>query len=310
MAKEYNEKVLDVCPNINDLKRLALMMTIDESLFVLVTQEMDGDSVILGDIGGMTVCSMIVESSGQVFGMRPRLRPIGDVVGEITSLLRKVFKKRDTESLSKVYSTLMEYPKEDLVMGLIESLSKQSPEKQREILEHVIGSPRRWKNKVAIEVVKRGAEQQKNRDSYDYYVCFKNLRNGEKRYVTFNNHASAAIYVMHLVDRVKRKDSCTPIDVIKNIDSLQSIYKKMFTGDDKIKGLQVEKIKDSHGNYVNEKLRLSQYYSDINKVINENLSDWDFVMPYRCESDSIVLLTPDSIMIDKEIIPKEWNMVV
>ena len=50
MAKEYNEKVLDVCPNINDLKRLALMMTIDESLFVLVTQEMDGDSVILGDI--------------------------------------------------------------------------------------------------------------------------------------------------------------------------------------------------------------------------------------------------------------------
>ena len=63
-------------------------------------------------------------------------------------------------------------------------------------------------------------------------------------------------------------------------------------------------------NYVNEKLRLSQYYSDINKVINENLSDWDFVMPYRCESDSIVLLTPDSIMIDKEIIPKEWNMVV
>lgn len=310
MVKEYNEKVLDVCPNINDLNRLALMMTIDESLFMLVTQEIDGDSVILGDVGGMAVSSMIEESSGQVFGMRPRLRPIGDVVGEITTLLRKVFKKRDTDSLSKVYSTLMEYPKEDLVMGLIESLSKLSPDKQREILERVVGSPQRWNNKVAIEVVKRGEEQQKNRDSYDYYVCFRNLRSGKKRYVTFNNHASAAIYVMHLVDRVIRKDSCTPIDVTKNIKSLQSIYSKMFTGDDKIKGLQIERIKNSHGNYVNEKLRLSQYYSDINKVINENLYDWDFVLPYRCEKDSIVLLTPDSITIDKEIIPKEWNMIV
>lgn len=310
MIKGYDEKVLESCPNYNDLKRLALMMTSDESLFVLVTQDMDDDSVVIGDVSGIVVSSMIEESAGQVFGMHPRLRPVGDVVGEITTLLRKVFKRKDTESLSMVYSTLMEYPKEDLVMGFIESLSKQSPEKQREIVEHVVGSPRIWKNKVAIEVVKRGAEQQKNRDSYDYYVCFKNLRNGERRLVTFNNHASAAIYVMHLVDRVKRKDNCTPIDVIKNIDSLQSIYSKMFTGDDKIKGLQIDKTKDAHGNFVSEKLRLRQYYSDINKVINEKLRDWDFVRPYRCEADSIVLLTPDWISIDKDIIPKEWNLVV
>lgn len=304
------ENVLDACPNINDLKRLALMMTINESLFVLVTQEMDEESVVLGDISGMAVSSMIEESSGQVFGMHPRFQPIGDVVGEITTLLRKVFKRKDTDSLSKVYSTLMEYPKEDLVMGLIESLSKQSPEKQRDILERVIGSPRIWKNKVAVEVVKRGKEQKNNRDSYDYYVCFKNLRNGEKRYVTFNNHASAAIYVMHLVDRVMRKESCTAIDVTKNIESLQSIYSKMFTGDGVIKGVKAEKIVDSKGNVTNEKLRLSQYYSDINKVINDNLYDWDFVMPYRCEADSYVMLTPDWITIDKEIIPPKWNVVI
>lgn len=310
MDKDNLEKVLDACPNINDLKRLALMMSVDESLFVFITQEIDDGSVILGDFGGNGLSSMIEESSGQVYEMHPRLRPIGDVVGEITTLLRKVFKRKDTDSLSKVYSTLMEYPKEDLVMGLIESLSKLSPEKQREILEHVVGSPQRWKNKVAIEVVKRGEEQQKNRDSYDYYVCFRNLRSGKKRYVTFNNHASAAIYVMYLVDRVIRKDRCTPIDITKNIKSLQTIYNKMFTGDNRIKGLQLEKIKNSRGNYENEKLRLSQYYSDINKVINDNLYDWDFVMPYRCEKDSIVLLTPDSITIDKEIIPLEWNLVV
>lgn len=310
MDSNNYENVLDACSNINDLKRLALMMSVDESLFVFITQEIDDGSVILGDFGGNGLSSMIEESSGQVYEMHPRLRPIGDVVGEITTLLRKVFKRKDTDSLSKVYSTLMEYPKEDLVMGLIESLSKLSPEKQREILEHVVGSPQRWKNKVAIEVVKRGEEQQKNRDSYDYYVCFRNLRSGKKRYVTFNNHASAAIYVMYLVDRVIRKDRCTPIDITKNIKSLQTIYNKMFTGDNRIKGLQLEKIKNSRGNYENEKLRLSQYYSDINKVINDNLYDWDFVMPYRCEKDSIVLLTPDSITIDKEIIPLEWNLVV
>ena len=263
MDSNNYENVLDACSNINDLKRLALMMSVDESLFVFITQEIDDGSVILGDFGGNGLSSMIEESSGQVYEMHPRLRPIGDVVGEITTLLRKVFKRKDTDSLSKVYSTLMEYPKEDLVMGLIESLSKLSPEKQREIVEHVIGSPQRWKNKVAIEVVKRGEEQRNNRDSYDYYVCFRNLRNGKKRFVTFNNHASAAIYVMYLVDRVIRKDSCTPIDITKNIKSLQAIYNKMFTGDNRIKGLQLEKIKNSRGNYENEKLRLSQYYSDI-----------------------------------------------
>ena len=306
-----NEELFGTHPNLYDLKRLALMMSMNKSLFIFVTQELDDDSVILGDVCGVSVGSIIEENaSEQVFGMFPRQQSIGDTVHEITNLLRKVFKRKDTESLTKVFSSLMNYPKEDIVMGLIESLSKQSPEKQREILEHVIGSPQQWKNKVAIEVVKRGIEQQKNRDSYDYYVCFKNLRNGAKRYVTFNNHASAAIYVMHLVDRVIRKDNCTPIDVIKNIDSLQSIYSKMFTGDEKIKGLKIDKIIDSHGNFANEKLRLRQYYSDINKVINENLYDWDFVMPYRCEADSYVLLTPDWITIDKEILPTKWDMVI
>lgn len=300
------------CPNIYDLKRLAFMMSMDESLFVLVAQDLDDKSIASGIDGGFFYDSVMIdplpEQTFEIFHNR-RLS-IGDVVDDVTSLLRKVFKRKDTESLTKVYSTLMKYPKEDLVMGLIESLSKQSPEKQREILGHVLGSSQNWKNKVAIEVVKRGIEQKKNRDSYDYYVCFKNLRNGAKRYVTFNNHASAAIYVMHLIDRVIRKDNCTPIDVIKNIDSLQSIYSKMFTGDEKIKGLKIDKIIDSHGNFANEKVRLRQYYSDINKVINDNLHDWDFVMPYRCEADSYVLLTPDWITIDKEILPTKWNMVI
>ena len=307
---QYKEDLANVSLYANDIKRLALMMSMDKSLFILVTQEIEDNSVVFCDADSLVIDNVVEEAvPGQVFGMSPR-HPLVDTVSDITALLRKVFKKKDTESLTKVYTTLMKYPKEDLVMGLIESLSKQSPEKQREIIEHVVGAPQKWKNKVAIEVVKRSIDQRKNRDSYDYYVCFKNLRNGDKRFVTFNNHASAAIYVMHLVDRVIRKDNCTPIDVTKNIDSLKSIYNKLFSADDKIKGLKIDKIIDSHGDFVNEKLRLRQYYSDINKVVNENLYDWDFVMPYRCESDSFVLLNPDWITIDNEIIPQEWNMVL
>jgi hypothetical protein len=307
---QYKEDLANVSLYANDIKRLALMMSMDKSLFILVTQEIEDNSVVFCDADSLVIDNVVEEAvPGQAFGMSPR-HPLVETVSDITALLRKVFKKKDTESLTKVYTTLMKYPKEDLVMGLIESLSKQSPEKQRNILEHVVGAPQKWKNKVAIEVVKRSIDQRKNRDSYDYYVCFKNLRNGDKRFVTFNNHASAAIYVMHLVDRVIRKDNCTPIDVTKNIDSLKSIYNKLFSADDKIKGLKIDKIIDSHGDFVNEKLRLRQYYSDINKVVNENLYDWDFVMPYRCESDSFVLLNPDWITIDNEIIPQEWNMVL
>ncbi len=293
---------------ISDLKRLALMMSMNRASFIIVAQELEDD---FGNLNEIEDDSIIEECScGQVFGMFPSCGALVQSVNEVTLLLRKVFKRKDTESLTKVYTTLMKYPKEDIVMGLIESLARQSPEKQREILGHVLGSPQLWKNKVAIEVVKRGIEDKKNRDSYDYYVCFKNLRNGSKRYVTFSNHASAAIYIMHLIDRVIRKDHCTPIDVMKNIDSLQSIYNKIFKGDEKIKGLQVNKLKDSSGKYINEKLRLRQYYSDINKVINDNLSDWDFVLPYRCEADSYVMLTPDWITIDKEIIPSNWNIIL
>lgn len=308
MGTDYKKRIMDDGPNINDLKRLALMMSMNKSLFIFVIQELeDDDTILLGDASGVVAGLRI---GGRTYGMFPAHQSAENTVIEVTTLLRKSFKKKDTESLTKVFSTLMDYSKEDVVMGLIESLSKQSPEKQREILEHVVGSPQQWKNKVAIEVVKRSIEQKYNRDSYDYYVCFRNLRNGDKRFVTFKSHASAAIYVMHLIDRVIRKEKCTPIDINKNIDSLQRIYCKMFSRDSKLKGLQVEKIKDSYGNYFNEKLRLSQYYSDINKVINDNLFDWDFVMPYRCEKDSIVLLTPDWITIDKDIIPAEWNMKV
>lgn len=294
----------------NDLKRLALMMTMDKSLFIFVAEKIKEDSFA----PEFTFDSFIEEYddenvSGQIVDMCARPQRTENTASEISSLLRTAFKKKDTDSLTKVVSILLEYPKEDLAMCLIGSLSKLSPTNRLEVLESFVGTSKKWKNKVSIEVVKRNNQQSHNRDSYDYYVCFRNLRNGEIRRVTFANHASAAIYIMHLIDRVKRKENCSSIDVIKNIDSLQSIYSKVFSGDGKIKGLKKENKIDSHGNISHTKQRLSQYYSDISKVINDSLYDWDFVLPYRCEADSFILLSPEWISIDNELMPEDWNLI-
>lgn len=85
-----NEELFETCPNIYDLKRLALMMSMNKSLFIFVTQELDDDSVILGDVCGVSVGTIIEENaSEQVFGMFPRQQSIGDTVHEITNLLHK-----------------------------------------------------------------------------------------------------------------------------------------------------------------------------------------------------------------------------
>lgn len=301
---------LDETSVINDLKRLAFMMTMDKSLFIFIAEKID-EYPFITDTTHDSLFENIEEEKGsdQIFDMCARPKRTESTANEISSLLRSAFKKKDTDSLTKVVSILLEYPKEDLAMCLVGSLSKLSPANRLDVLESFVGTSKKWKNKVSIEVVKRNDNQSHNRDFYDYYVCFKNLRNGEKRYVTFANHASAAIYIMHLIDRVIRKDSCTSIDVIKNIDSLQTIYNKVFSGDGKIKGLKRENKIDSHGNISHTKQRLSQYYSDISRVINDNLYDWDFVLPYRCEADSFILLSPDWISIDKELLPEEWNLL-
>lgn len=302
---------IDCSPNINDFTRLANMMCLNEKLFIEVLQSYDFDFEVQSiDSSSESTIKSDVYMEGQCFGMFPNFSPISRSIDEVSTLLRKVFKKKDTDSLSKVFNTLMQHPKEDIVMALIESMSKQNPDKQKEILDKVLGNGTKWKNKVSIEVIKRGEEQRQNRDSYFYYVLFRNLRNNQSRLVKFTNHASAAIYVMYLIDRVQRRDNCTPIDVLKNLDTLERIYIKMFETDEKIKGLKTIKILNDKGLLGNEKLRLSQYYSDINKTINENLCDWDFVFPYRCAIDSYVSLTPDWIFIPKDLIPDNWSIVV
>lgn len=301
---------IEECPNINDLSRLAYSMRMNEHLFVSIMQSYDDDDILLNYFSQLSGNDIAKDLQSQhTFGMWQRTQTIKKTTDELVSLLRKAFGKKDTRSMSELYTALMDQPKEAVVRGLIESLSKQSPAKQAEILNNVLGGTQKWKNNVEVQIIKRGVEHKSNKDSYEYYIVFRNLRSKESRTVKFQNHTSAAIYAMYLIDRVSRRDNCSSFDVMKNINMLQKVYFKMFPEDDEIKGLGIIKTINSKGFYESDKNRLKQFYSDINKTINDNLSDWDYVMPYRCEADSYVSLSPTSIFIINEIIPEGWKIV-
>lgn len=304
---------IEECPYINDLTRLAYSMRMNEQLFISIIQSYDnddGEDALLNCFSHLTGSSNEQKTpSEHTFGMWQRTGEVKRTATDLVSLLRKAFGKKDTHSLSEVYNTLMDQPKEAVVRGLIESLSKQSPAKQAEILNNVLGSTQKWKNNVEVQIIKRGIEHKHNKDSYEYYIVFRNLRSKESRTVKFMNHTSAAIYAMYLIDRVSRKDNCGSFDVMKNIKMLKKVYFKMFPEDDEIKGLGIINTINSKGFYESDKNRLKQFYSDINKTINDNLCDWDYVMPYRCEADSFVSLSPASIFIINEMIPEDWKIV-
>ena len=301
---------IEECPNINDLTRLAYSMRFNKQLFISVIQSYENEGNLFNSFTTLAQIDVIEErSSEHIFGMFPRVQTVKRTANDLVSLMRKAFGKKDTNSLSEVYNTLMNLPQQDVVRGLIESLSKQSPAKQTEILNKVLGGAQKWKNNVEVQIIKRGVEHKSNKDSYEYYIVFRNIRSKESRTVKFQNHTSAAIYAMYLIDRVSRRDNCSSFDVMKNINMLQKVYFKMFPEDDEIKGLGIIKTINSKGFYESDKNRLKQFYSDINKTINDNLSDWDYVMPYRCEADSYVSLSPTSIFIINEIIPEGWKIV-
>lgn len=281
-----------------DLKRMAEMMYKDSDFYDYVSKYTDEYSNELNDLASFDLGMCCMAPS---FG-------ITDTITSLLSSIRKVFKKKDPESLNTVHSQLMMQPKEDIVMALIETLSKISPDKQKEILEHIYGNRSASDQRVAIEVIKRGKEQKYNKDKYMYYVCFTNIKTNAKRIVTFANHASASIYVMYLIDRVVRKDKSKPIDILKNTNLLQDINDILFEDDGELKGLRPTLHTDSQGNYHKDKVRLSQYYKDICKVVSDNLHEWDFVQPYRCDSSTPIKVHPDLITIPSELIPEEWNI--
>lgn len=220
-------------------------------------------------------------------------------VDEILRILRQGRKKDDPVSMIQFCEQVNNVSTLVLREVLYLSMRCNPISKQKEMIGFMNRSELLRRSRVEIEVFKRGIEQKNNRDQYLYYIAFKNPKNRERKIIRFTHHPSAAIYVMHLVDLIKRKDS-RPINISKNLDKLQYIYHKLFVGVNPIKGIDPFNKK--------EKCRLNEYYSDIQNTLEENISAWDYVWPYCCNAESHIMLDPTSITIDKDLIPETWNI--
>lgn len=321
---DYKYKETKCSPDYYDIHRVALMMYSSKDLLLDIIEELtDGaDDTYRGNSTVGTIVGLeshnINTSFGSVVGAA-----CGSVLGTICNMssgdntdekikdilinLRRANKRGDKDSANKVFTEFMNCSKESAVLCLMECLSSMSSEKREKIVGHIIGSHPENEHSVAIDIMKRGDEQRKNKDQYDYYVCFRNCKNREKRIVRFENHTSASIYVMYVIDRYIRRNNNGPIDVLKNLDLLQLIHSKIFTGDSKVKGLGNDVFLGETSFYKRlEKNRLSQYYTDINNTISKIIHEWDFVFPYRCDSATPIRLNPDLITVPKELIPENW----
>lgn len=311
-------------PDYYDIRRVALMMYDNKKLLFDIIQEItDGtdDRNMSNSAAGAIIGleshninipfgSIVGAACGSVLGNVCNMSSSEDTeekVKDILINLRKANKRGDKDSANKVFAEFMNCTKESAVLCLMECLSSISSEKREKIVGHIIGNYPENEHSVAIDIMKRGDEQRKNKDQYAYYVCFRNCRNREKRIVKFENHTSASIYVMYVIDRYVRRNNNGPIDVLKNLDLLQMIHSKIFTGDGKVKGLGNDVFLGESSLYKRiEKNRLSQYYSDINNTVSQNIHEWDFVLPYRCDSSTPIRLNPDLITVPKELIPENW----
>ena len=306
-----------------DIRRIALLMHSDKDLLFDIIQEF-ADST--DDIYRHTDTAKSIICPGSQDVNILFKRPIDldscsaftlsndDLESRIKDLLiclRRANKRGDKDCANKVFSEFMNYPKESAVLCLMECLSSLSPEKREKIVGHVIGKHPENEHSVAIDIIKRGDEHKCYKDRYSYYVCFRNCKNREKRIVRFENHASASIYVMYIIDRYIRRYSNGPIDVLKNLDLLKKIHTKMFGEDERAKGFGREVSLGASSLYTRiEKNRLSQYFNDINNTISKTINEWDFVLPYRCDSSTPIRLNPDLISVPKELIPEDWVIKV
>lgn len=317
---------LECMSDYHDIRRAAQMMYNNKSLLLEILDDITiGDdfefrpceSVVCGSIGltshhigshfGAIAGAILGHVSGGIYQMDSS-SDTDEKVKQILANLRKATKRGDKDSANKVFLEFMKCSKESAVLCLMECLGSVNQEKREKIVGHIIGNHLDSEHLVSIEIMKRGDEQKKNKDQYAYYVCFRNRKNKDSRIVKFEHHASASIYVMCVIDRIIRRNKCKPIDILKNIELLQKVHAKIFTADGtNVRGLgNIVGIDNSSKYSTFEKNRLSQYYTDINNTISNAIHEWDFVLPYRCDSSTSIKLNPDFITVPKEIIPKDW----
>lgn len=102
---------IEECPNINDLTRLAYSMRFNKQLFISVIQSYENEGNLFNSFTTLAQINVVEErSSEHIFGMFPRVQTVKRTANDLVSLMRKAFGKKDTNSLSEVYNTLMNLP--------------------------------------------------------------------------------------------------------------------------------------------------------------------------------------------------------
>lgn len=226
-------------------------------------------------------------------------------VEELLRLIHQGCRRDDPENMMQFIDKLLDVPKPLLKQALYQSLKSLRLEKQREILANTLSTTAYRRNKLIVEVFKAPREKA-TPDQYVYYIAFRNPNDSSRKIVFFKHHPSAAIYVMHLIDRLKRNES-KPINLRTNMDKLQRIHDILFGPGKAIQGILTNRI-SIQGIFRQEKNRLKDYYKDIREVVQNNVSTCDFVSPYCCDAESHLMLSPETISVDKAIIPDEWTI--
>lgn len=228
---------------------------------------------------------------------------------EIVRCVRMLHRRNRGDAEAVLYDALRGLPMADVVTAFVSLLKRVNPQVQEEIIDRMFNQARLpQKGAVDVAVVKREKEQT-DHVQYDYYICFKHQETGISRPVFFSNHASASIYLMHLIDRVVRKDDSRRIDVMKNKNLLGRVHRQLFPLDEKIMGMTLSEVLKGDNQLSVEKNRLSQFYIDIRDKVDSQIKGWDYGFLYYPDEEFGLRLSPENIWLPKEFCFDDWRIL-
>lgn len=312
----YDDQILSFDVPDCDLQRLAQLSAYNKKMLYLVLTELAKQAPLSPDVNhcqtplsniGMAPSDrserFVIYNRWNIPDNQEEIR--AQQVEELIRLIHQGCKRDDPEILMQFVDKISDIPAPLLKIALYDFCKSVRQEKVREIMNKAYSKFACRRNKLIVEVFK-APRQKTTPDQYIYYIAFRNPNDSSRKIVFFKNHPSAAIYVMHLIDRLKRNDN-KPINLRTNMDKLQRIHDALFGPGKTIQGILPNLIQ-VQGTFRKEKNRLKDYYKDIREVVQNNVSTCDFVSLYCCDAESHLMISPESISIDKALIPDEWTI--
>lgn len=152
------------------------------------------------------------------------------------------------------------------------------------------------------ELILKAWEPKYNRvfkNKYQYCLFIKDRR-GRETPVLFKHNPSFCIYAMYMIDRYKRKDNVTDLEIKKMRKAFTSTYKILIDEDE-------EKINSLFTNMnlreINGKLRegrYAEYIKDIHQTF-ENILDDVNVIPFKVGFGRYLQVPPEKLTIPKKL---------